>query len=314
MVQPQGPAPGPMLQAAAAFDWPSIPAVPGLHRLQPEASQAGQRSWTRSTAGALSCKWSCGACSKTATNSSRLFELLRTPCGEMPGEWRQLMHAAAVQGDKVACTRCGTTTQPHIQLQLQKCPVRGFFRGGAEDPAGAELYAAWHRTVRAMRAHTKLQEAAGQAVPLAAAVAEPAVALGMAPAAEMPTDEPAARPRQLALRPFRSHVIAKCAAVEFCMQCCMQTPRHLANQWKAGCCDGRAPIGACPRYILASVSLCPASWPRGHEGRGHELVVAARALRSSLAAKALRPPKRRMPRGPQQRAGHLPTLLHTQVP
>ena len=88
------------------------------------------------------------------------------------------MHAAAVQGDKVACTRCGTTRQPHIQLQLQKCPVRGFFRGEAEDPAGTELHTAWHRTVRAMRAHTKLQEAAGQAVPLAAAVAEPAVAFG----------------------------------------------------------------------------------------------------------------------------------------
>ena len=31
MVQPQGPAPGQMLQASAAFDCPAIPAVPGLH-------------------------------------------------------------------------------------------------------------------------------------------------------------------------------------------------------------------------------------------------------------------------------------------
>ena len=90
------------------------------------------------------------------------------------------MHAAAAQGDKVACTRCGTTRQAHIQLHLQKCPVRGFFRGGAEDPTGTEVYAAWHRTVRAMHAHTKLQEAAGQAVPPAAADAEPAVALAAA--------------------------------------------------------------------------------------------------------------------------------------
>jgi len=301
MQPPLGPAPGPAQQAVAAFDWPVIAPVPGLHSLQPDA---GQQRWTKSTAGALNCKRSCGECSKTATNSSRLFELLRTSCGEQPGEWRQLMHAAAAQGDKVACTRCGTTRQAHIQLRLQKCPVRGLLRGGAEDPAGTEMYAAWHRTVRAMHAFARESGAAQPAAPLAA---EAAVA---AMADEHLVAEPAV-PRLFVLRPFRSRVMAKCAAVEFCMQCCVQTPRHSANRWKAGCCDGRTPIGACPRYILAAVSLCPATWPRGHENRGQELVVAARALRSNLAAKALRPPKRRMPRGPQQRAGHLQTLLHT---
>ena len=292
---PQGPAPGPVLQAAAAFDWPAIPAVPGLHHLLPEAVPAGQRSWTKSTAGSLSCKWSCGACSKTATNNSRLFELLRTPCGEQPGEWRQLMHAAAVQGDKVACTRCGTTKQPHIQLQLQKCPVRGYFRGGVEDPAATGVCAAWQRTVRAMHAFAK----AATAVPeetLGAADTGPAEAQAVGAAAELPEVEPVAVPVPLVLRPFRSHVVAKVAEVEFCMQCCMRTPRYQPAVWRAGCCDGRTPIGACPRYILAAITTSTAKWPTGHEVRGHELAEAARAFMCSLTAKALRPPKRRQAR------------------
>ena len=130
--------------------------------------------------------------------------------------------------------------------------MRGFFRGGAEDPAGTEMYAAWHRTVRAMHAFAREAGAAEPAAPLAA---EAAVA---AMADEHLVAEPAV-PRPFVLRPFRSHVMAKCAAVEFCMQCCTQIPRHSANRWKAGCCDGRTPIGACPRYILAAVSLCPAT-------------------------------------------------------
>ena len=202
MQPPLGPAPGPAQQAVAAFDWPVISPVPGLHSLQPDV---GQQRWTKSTAGALNCKWSCGECSKTATNSSRLFELLRTPCGEQPGEWRQLMHAAAVQGDKVVCTRCSTTRQPHIQLQLQKCPVRGFFRE-LEDPAASGVYAAWHQTVRAMHAFAK----AATAVPeetLVAADAGPAEAQAGGAAAELPEVEPGAVPVPLARRPFGSHVV-----------------------------------------------------------------------------------------------------------
>ena len=173
------------------------------------------------------------------------------------------MHAAAVQGDTVVCTRCSATRQPHVQLQLQKCPMRGFVRGGVEDPAASEVYAAWHRTVRATHAFAKV---AGVAEPVAGlvAAAEPAEALAATPADEHLVAEPAV-PRPFVLRPFKSHVIAKSVEVQFCMQCWLQTPRHLARQWKAGCCDGRAPIGACPRYILAAASTCPATWPSGQE-------------------------------------------------
>ncbi len=111
-----------------------------------------------------------------------------------------------------------------------------------------------------------------------------------------PVLEPVAVPVLHVLRPFRSHVVARSAEVEFCMQCCMRTPRHLANPWKAGCRDGRAPIGASPRYILAAISTSTAAGPAGHDVRGRELESAARAFKSSTAAKALRLPKRRQPR------------------
>ena len=209
----------------------------------------------------------------------------------MPGEWRQLNHSTAVTNGRVSCTRCGTSRQPHVQLGLQRCPVRGLFRGGIEVPAATSFYAAWQRTVRAMHAHTKVAVAAG----LLVAEGSP----GVAPAVVEPeleqVLEPVAEPVLLALRPFRSNVIAKSAEVEFCMPCCTMAPRYLANRWKAGCCDGRAPIGACPRYILAAISISTAVWPAGHVVRGRKLEAAARAFRSSMAAKALRPPKRRQP-------------------
>ncbi len=76
---------------------------------------------------------------------------------------------------------------------------------------------------------------AGAAEPVAAlvAAAEPAEALLAMPADEHLVAEPAV-PRPFVLRPFRSHVFAKSAEVEFCTQCCMQTPRRLASQWMAG--------------------------------------------------------------------------------
>jgi hypothetical protein len=185
-----------------------------------------------------------------------------------------------------------TSRQPHVQLGLQRCPVRGLFRGGIEVPAATAVYAAWQRTVLAMHAHTKVAVAAG----LCSAVGAPGAAPAVVEPELEPVLEPVAEPVLLVLRPFRSHVIAKSAEVEFCMQCCMRTPRHLANRWKAGCCDGRAPIGACPRYILAAISISTAVWPAGHVVRGRELEAAAGAFRSSMAAKALRPPKRRQPR------------------
>ncbi len=123
-------------------------------------------------------------------NSSRLFELFRSPFG-LPGEWRQLKHAAVVDGDRVVCTGCGTSRQQHVQLHLQGCPVRGYYREGAEAPAATAVYAAWQRTVRAMHAFPKAAEA------------------------EMLEAEPAAVPVPLALMPFRSHVVAKVADVEF---------------------------------------------------------------------------------------------------
>ncbi len=83
------------------------------------------------------------------------------------------------QGGKVACTKCSTTRQPHVQLQLQTCPVRGFFRGGVEDPAATEVYATWHRTVRAMHAFVKKAGAAEQVAALGAA--QPAEALAAIP-------------------------------------------------------------------------------------------------------------------------------------
>ena len=122
------------------------------------------------------------------------------------------MHAAAVQGDKVVCTRCSTTRQPHIQLQLQKCPVRGCFRGGAEDPAATGVYAAWQRTVRAMHAFAKAATAVPEKTVLAAD-AGPAEAQAMGDTAKLPEVDPGAVPAPLVLRPCRSHAVAKVAEV-----------------------------------------------------------------------------------------------------
>jgi hypothetical protein len=157
------------------------------------------------------------------------------------------------------------------------------------------VYAAWQRTVRAMHAFAKVVTAVPEET-LVATDAGPAEAQAGGTAAELPELEPVAVPVPLVLRPFRSHVVAHVAEVEFCMNCCVRTPRYQPAVWRAGCCDGRTPIGACPKYILAAITTSTAKWPTGHEIRGHELAEAARAFRCSLTAKALRPPKRRQAR------------------
>jgi ferredoxin len=173
-------------QAVAPFEWPAVPVVPGVHRMQPQLGPVGPAGWERSAAGALNCRWSCEACGKAAGNSSRLFELLRTPCGEQ-GEWRQMKHEATIVHDKMQCSRCGVERQKCVQLSLQSCPVRAFFQAGEEVPAATAVYAAWHRCVKAMHACTKasgrLQADAAAAVPLAVAPAVGAVAGARARAA-----------------------------------------------------------------------------------------------------------------------------------
>ncbi len=146
-----------------------------------------------------------------------------------------------------------------------------------------------------MHAFAKAAEAAEPAEAVGAAYAGPAETQAAVPAAELPDAELVAVPVPLVLRPFKSHVTAKVSEVEFFMQCCVRTPRYQAARWRAGCCDGRTPIGACPKYILAAMTTSTARWPTGREVQGHEF-EAAGVFRGSLIAKALRPPKRRQAR------------------
>ena len=258
--------------------------------MQPVPGPVGPAGWQRSAAGTLLCCWSCVTCGKAANNSSRLFELLRSPCGVL-GEWRQLRHSVVRADGKTSCSRCGTARQQHVQLETQRCPVRAHFQGGIEVPAATAVYAAWQRTVSAMHACTRAAAFGLGAAPSA----EDAPAEARAPGAE-PEAVTELAPRRATLRPFRSHACFTVAEVEACMKCFMRAPRYRISAWRAGCCDGNAPIGACPKHILAAVMTSATVWPVGHEARGRDLSAAAKAFGSTLAAKALRPPKRRQPR------------------
>ena len=256
--------------------------------------------WPKSTAGALTCRWSCTTCGKSAGNSSRSIELLRTPCGQQ-GEWRQLKHEVQAAGGRVRCSRCGTERQQCVQLGLQQCPVRVHYRAGEELPAATAVYAAWHSCIKAMHSFCKAgarQAGAGEGA---------AAALG---AGQAPADEEAAAgagPEQAIvqdavarLRQFRQHHCVRAAEAEFCMICFSRAPRFKTAAWRQDCCDGAAPIGACPKHILAAVSVCTVSWPPRQAGRGASIQAAAQAWSDSHVAKQLRPPTRRVAaRAPQ---------------
>ena len=215
-------------QGLAAFEWPVLPTVVGVHRLPPAAGPVGPAGWQRSAAGALLCCWSSVTCGKAANNSSRLFELLRSPCG-VPGECRQLRHSVVRADGKTSCSRCGTARQQHVQLETQRCPVRAHFQGGTEVPAATAVYAAWQRTVSAMHACTKAAAFGLGAAPSA----EDAPAESRAPVAEPETVTELA-PRRATLRPFRSHACFKVAEVEACMKCFMRAPWGLPKTHSGG--------------------------------------------------------------------------------
>ena len=181
------------------------------------------------------------------------------------------------------CGRCGTVRQKTVQLGLQACPVRAFFRAGAEQQDVKAVYAAWHRCVRTMHSHCKAT------VPAAPAAAVPGEQLDLE-AALVPVV-----PRAALLRPFRSHVCVRAGEAEFCMLCFTKAPRYRVAAWRQECCDGAAPIGSCPKHFLAAASVCRVSWPPRHEGRGASIDAAAKAWQDGHVLRQLRPPKRRVP-------------------
>ena len=48
--------------------------------------------------------------------------------------------------------------------------------------------------------------------------------------------------------------------------CFAKAPRYKVAEWRAGCCDGDAPIGATPKHLLAAVHL-QGSQAGGQEGQ-----------------------------------------------
>ena len=255
--------------------------------MQPEPGLMGPAGWERSTAGAPNCRWSCAACGKAAGNSSRLFEILRTPCGER-GEWRQLKHEATIFNGKMQCSRCGTERQQCVQLGLQSCPVRVRYRANVEQPAATAVYAAWHTCVRAM--HSWCRAGGGRAAAGEAAADQAPVNVAAAGEADVQVLVPQA----CQLRPLRSHICVRTGEAEFCIACFCRAPRFRVAAWRQGCCDGAAPVGSCPKHILAAVSLCRVSWPPRFEGRGANIEAAAKTWCGSHALRSLRPPKRRV--------------------
>ncbi len=99
-----------------------------------------------------------------------------------------------------------------------------------------------------------------------------------------------ARPREasgpcLQLRTLRSRIVGMRAVVEFYLACLLKAPRFEKTLWRVGCCDGAAPVGVCPKHILAAVSV-GGEWPAGASERGAELAAAPEAWRHSIAARA----------------------------
>ena len=270
----------------AEFSWPQPPEVAGVHHLLPEAGPLPRWGWHKTAAGAPQCRWSCGKCGRGAMNSSRMLELLRTPCGDQAvGRWTAAQHKAQARGDRVECTICVTTRQRHIALEKQRCPVRVWAEAGGEAdveiPDGTSVHAAWSRTLQAM--HRAAKNPAG------GAGRQEAVG---APADDTELAEPVCEP--CTLQPFRSHRIVVSGSMAWCMACYSKQPRFRRNVWKTSSCKGQQPVAHCPKHVLATLGQHPTVWPEGKAERGRALGAAAELLRRSAASKALRPPKRRV--------------------
>ena len=200
----------------------------------PAPGPVAPNGWCKAAAGTVAWKWACRRCGTVANNSTKLLAVLRTACGGAEGVWEQRKHNPEVHELRVQCTRCGTSRQRHVQLGSQRCPVRCLTRQAAEVPAGTAVYAAWHTAINAMHHRSKPAAEVGEPPVLAVAGAGDAGA----------GDVVAAMPCQL--RPFRAHSLSRTAGCEFCLRCYAKAPRYRVAEWRAGCCDGDAPMGAAP--------------------------------------------------------------------
>ena len=173
--------------------------------MQPAPGPVPPPSWSKTAVGVLVAKWVCNRCRCLATNSTKLFEVLRTPCGQ-PGTWRKVCHDAVQVGHaRVECRRCGTSRQKYINLCAQRCPIREFHQWGASVPAGTEVYKAWTLAVRAMHQRSRVQGVSAGILSAPTPAVEPAVDAGSA-VAEMRN---ACQRGSGQLRPFRSHLLCK---------------------------------------------------------------------------------------------------------
>jgi len=286
--------PGRPERAMAGFQWPELEAVPGVHDLRPEMGPIGVRGWPKNAGGSLAWRWKCACCGKTADNTSRLFEVLRKPCGqpdEGAGQWRKMPHEVALVNGKVRCNRCGTERDNHVQLGRQGCPVQVLYRSGAPVREATAVYAAWHRCVRVMHAMSSTGGAAVQEAPAAVTTGAPAPV----PPQGLPAP-PQARPGAV-LRQFRSHAVVKAGTTEFCMLCFVKAPRYKVAEWRSGCCDGAAPVAGCPKHVLMAAVVSAVDWPAKYAERGAAIQAAGEAWQEGKAGLALQPPRCRRAAG-----------------
>ena len=229
--------------------------------MRPAAGPISAAGFRKSVAGALQWGFSCTSCGVAAQGSSRLLEVLRTPCGGGGVTWRQVLHTAVQEELLIKCTRCGTTRQRHVALALQKCPVRACWQEGGELIEGTTVYAAWiaglNKAMHGLGARGRPQPLADEAAAQAQGAALQAAEL------QDERSEPAFVPRDVCLRPYRSHVVVRVGEAEVCMQCFSRVPRYRVAAWRDGCCDGPAPLGSCPRHTLAVFATCPMICPPG---------------------------------------------------
>jgi ribonuclease HI len=255
----------PVRMAAALCVGASGEAPAGCHNLQATNGPFAEwGKWAKPRNGTVQLSMHCTKCHKTAHNSSRWMNLMRTRCGGDIIQWCKERHELELaEGGKWSCARCGLVVSSggKAHAEHSNCPVWVANQAGNPRPDATlwfrrwvALAGLWHRAAYGANAPIDAQADTEGGGVLAAVPPQPQADSSIGSVA-------GGLPGFQHLR-YAPHWCAQLGPLILCIKCGTSPPRKLLEErWKHAPCSGLVPVGALPRRVGAALGLGPSSFP-----------------------------------------------------
>ncbi len=227
-------------EVAHDMAWFCPPPVNGIHHLQPLGPWPAAGT-VEAKNGRLPGCWVCSKCGAKASDSSRVLEVLRKPCGQVVASMERAKHEWSDSAEP-RCGRCGLicTNGRLCTAREQFCPVPRCTLAGQPWPEGE---ASMRREIGRLQGFRKWCEFVQDPGEPVGVWPVPGGQLGQPPGQECPLPPQAEplrqEPSMALLAPVRFHLSTKLGRYWFCLHCFEKPGASLVTFQKARCAGVR---------------------------------------------------------------------------